>query len=356
MECLREKLKKRREEIEKLLNEQKDLCNDLEEPERPLPKNPLPSEQDMQGFRDHLELLRNEQFARFDRMMELRCEIEEVMAKLEISVLNEYDNKDLSCVEIKPIWQFLEISENYQKKFVEYTDHNQTTYLKHLAEIKQCEQKDNIKKLIEKVRDEIKSCWDMYLKSDADRLRFQSYTANVFNEDVLKLHKDELRDLKSFYKKNEAIFNIIRERQDLLNQMESLQNKESDLKRYNNRGGQLLKEEKERNMVAMKMPKIEAKLIEMVKKFESAHNRPLTMFGVPIEDVIERDYEAKRQEKLTKREERRSPSPNINGPEAKKPLLGAFASPSKAKVNGNGTGALKNPAIKITSPGDQGSE
>ena len=109
------------------------------------------------------------------------------------------------------------------------------------------------KKLIEKVRDEIKSCWDMCLKSDADRLRFQSYTA---------VHQD----------------------------------------------------------------------------------------------VIERDHEAKRQEKLKKREERRSPSPNTNGPEAKNPLLGAFASPAKAKVNGNGTGALQKPAIKITSPGDQGSE
>ena len=190
------------------------------------------------------------------------------------------------------------------------------------------------------------------MKSDAERSRFSSYTANVFNEDVLKLHEDELRDLKSFYEDNEAIFIIIRERKDLWNQKESLQNKESDPKHYNNRGGQLLKEEKERNMVAMKMPKIEAKLIEMVEKFESAHNRPFTMFGVPIQDIIERDHEAKRQEKLTKREERRSPSPNINGPEAKKPLLGAFASPSKAKVNGNGTGALRIPTICLNSSGD----
>ena len=90
-------------------------------PERPLPKDPLRSEPDMQGFRDHLEQLRNEQFARFDRMMELRCEIKEVMAKLEISVLNEYDNKDLSCVEIKPTLLSLEkmdqIYENLRIQF-----------------------------------------------------------------------------------------------------------------------------------------------------------------------------------------------------------------------------------------------
>ena len=487
LDYLREKLKKRREEIEKLLNEQKDLCNgkscqllsvnaffsnllflDLEEPERPLPKDPLPSEQDMQGFRDHLEQLRNEQFARFDRMMELRSEIKEVMAKLEISVLNEYDNKFLSCVEMKPtlrnlekmdqiyenlriqfekmkhqiedmrkrlsqLWKFLEISENHQRKFVKYTDYNQTTYLKLLAEVQHCEQnkKENIRKFIEKVRVEIETYWDICLKSDTERLRFPSYTANVFNEDVLELHEDELRDLKSFYENNEAIFNIIRERQDLWNQMESLQNKESDPKRYNNRGGQLLKEEKERKMVAMKMPKIEAKLIELVEKFESAHNRPFTMFGVPIQDIIERDYEAKRQEKLTKsgkkiiatpartpgrsnmtsrtpltieqtiinrttamkttggrlriatqsrminttasstassvrsvrteNGKRRLAPPKMNGPQAKRQLLGAFASPSNAnvlrQVNGNGTGALrklapaKNTSLKVYNVG-----
>ena len=140
------------------------LFLDLEEPERPLAKDPLPSEQDMKIFRDHLEQLRNIEFARLDRMMDLRSKIKEVMAKLEILVLKEYDNKDLSCVEIKPtllslkrmnevyqslclqfeemknqivdmrkrlshLWKFLEISENHQRKFVKYTEFNQNPAL-----------------------------------------------------------------------------------------------------------------------------------------------------------------------------------------------------------------------------------
>lgn len=40
--------------------------------------------------------------------------------------------------------------------------------------------------------------------------------------------------------------------------------KESEPGRYNNRGGQLLKEEKERKMISTKLPKIEDQLRQLV--------------------------------------------------------------------------------------------
>lgn len=291
----------------------------------------------MQSFRDYIEALRNERYNRYDKIMQVRGEIKQVMAKLEITALNEYDNDLLNSCDMKPtrhnmekldqlfevfmsqfdkmkfqiedmrkrlaqLWKYLDIPENHHLKFAKYTQVTQTTYDKLLAEVQRCEQikKENIRNFIEKVRVEIEEYWDKCLKSDAERLRFPSYTANTFNEDVLELHEDELRDLKMFYETNEALFNIIEERQELWNQMELLQNKESDPKRYNNRGGQLLKEEKERKMITMKLPKIEAKLIELVEKFEEENNRPFTVRGVRVQDIIERDYETKRQEKLTK--------------------------------------------------------
>lgn len=48
------------------------------------------------------------------------------------------------------------------------------------------------------------------------------------------------------------------------------------------------------------MPKIEAKLIELCHDFEKDYKRPFTVFGVPVQDIIEKDYDKKRQEKLTK--------------------------------------------------------
>lgn len=53
-------------------------------------------------------------------------------------------------------------------------------------------------------------------------------------------------------------------------------------------------------MISIKLPKIEAKLIEMCAKFESENKRPFTVFGVSVQDIIESDYDKKRQEKITK--------------------------------------------------------
>lgn len=415
----------------------------------------------MQQFRNYLDDLKQEEHVRFDKVLEIRSDIRQLMAQLEVTELNEYDDKLISCSDIAPtlhnieklqnlyklmagefekmksqiedmqkrlaqLWKYLDISEHHQRKYAKYTEITRTTYDKLLGEVQHCEKvkKENLRKFIEKVRVEIEEYWEKCLKSDAERLRFPSYTANIFNEDVLELHEDELRDLKTYYEENEPIFNMIKERQDLWSQMESLQSKESDPKRYNNRGGQLLKEEKERKMISLKLPKIEAKLVALVEKFEEDHNRPFTMYGIRIQDIIEKDYEVKRQEKLTKSGKkvqatpaktpgrcnltartpltveqtiinrtalkttggrlriatqqkqgmstttsstassvrsvrtdtgkRRIAVPSSVGPQAKRQLLGAFASPAIGsalrQVNGNKTGAIRKPGpVKNTS-------
>lgn len=313
------------------------LFIELDEPKRPLVSDPLPSEAEMQEFREYLEGLKDEKYNRHGKILELREEIKQLMDVMEITDLNKYDKQLVNNTEMSPtrlniqklvevheafvsqydkmkfqiedmhkrlakLWRYLDIPESHHRQFSKYTDITQTSYNKLLQEVQRCEQikRENIRNFIEKVRLEIEEYWEKCLKSEAERLRFPSYTENVFNEDVLELHEDELRELKMFYENNEAIFNIIQERQELWSQMELMQNKESDPKRYNNRGGQLLKEERERKMITMKLPKIEARLLELVEKFENENNRPFTMYGAKIEDVIEREYEVKRQEKLTK--------------------------------------------------------
>jgi Ase1/PRC1/MAP65 family protein len=291
----------------------------------------------MQEFREYLDTLKDEKYNRFGKILQIRDEIKQIMESLGITSLNEYDNQLVNDINMKPtrhnieklehlskifmaqyekmkfqigdmhkrltqLWKYLEVSENHVKKYSKCTDISQQTYDILLAEVQRCEQikKENIKNFIEKVRVEIEEYWDKCLKSNAERLRFPSYSVNSFNEDVLELHEDELRDLKNFYENNQQIFETIQERQELWSQMELLQNKEADPKRYNNRGGQLLKEEKERKMITLKLPKIEKKLVEMAEKFEEENNRPFTVHGVRVQDIIERDYETKRLEKLTK--------------------------------------------------------
>ncbi|CAH1730633.1 unnamed protein product [Chironomus riparius] len=334
---LREKLRRRHEQIENYLHEQDVLCSELGESKRPLSADPLPSEAEMNQFADHLESLTDLKFKRLAEIMNVREDIKEVVSKLELKVLGDFENNLVNSDDLKPtknniqklkdlyqlfesqyqkmkyqmedmkkrlsqLWKFLDIPESHQHKFDKYTEINQSNYDKLHFEVERCEQikRENIRVFIERVRIEIEEYWEKCLKSEAERLRFRTFTANTYNEDVLEMHEDELRELKLFYENNEHIFNMIQERQDLWNQMELLQNKEQDPKRYANRGGQLLKEEKERKMITIKLPKIEAKLIEMCEEFEATSKRPFTVFGVAVQDLIEKDYDTKRQEKLTK--------------------------------------------------------
>lgn len=346
LKTLREKLQRRHNLIASFLKDQELLCVELNEVPRPLPSDPLPSEAEMNAFAEHLDALRDIKFERLEEIANVREEIKEVMRKLELTILGEQDDALVNSDYLKPtrnnivklkqlfelfeaqfdrmryqiedmwkrlkqLWKYLDIPQAHQSKFDRYTDITQSTYDKLYFEVQRCEQikRENIRVFIEKVRVEIEEYWDKCLKSQAERMRFPSYTINTFNEDVLELHEDELRDLKNFYENNETMFKMIQERQDLWNQMELLQNKEQDPKRYANRGGQLLKEEKERKMITMKLPKIEDRLKELAQVYEHENKRPFTIHGVPVDDIIEQDHDKKRQEKLTKSGKKIAPTP-----------------------------------------------
>lgn len=73
-----------------------------------------------------------------------------------------------------------------------------------------------------------------------------------------------------------------------------LEEKESDPNRYKNRGGTLLKEEKERNGLTKKLRDMELELLEIATRFEETYNKPLMSWGRTIPDIIEstrEDYE-----------------------------------------------------------------
>lgn len=216
----------------------------------------------MNQFAEHLEALRDLKFKRYEEIMNIREDIKEVITKLELKVLGDFENnlvyydnlkptrvniqklKDLSELfmsqfqemkfqmedmrkRLAQLWRYLDVPESHQQKFNKYNEFTQTNYDKLHFEVERCEQikKENIKVFIERVRNEIEEFWEKCLKSEAERLRFRTFTANTFNEDVLELHEDELRSLKLFYENNDSIFKLIQERQELWNQMELLQNK-----------------------------------------------------------------------------------------------------------------------------------
>lgn len=332
LEKMRDKLKTRHELIDEYLFEQETLCEELGEPLRELPKDPLPSEAEMSEFRTYLDNLRAEKLQRFDEIAAMRREIKIWMNQLEIvpqsdrqqelinarnfppsrlnitalrhlhelvqSQFNDLkENIDKVRDKLQNLWTYLKVSPTCLKRFSKYNDYTQTTYDKLFAELDRCEtlRRENIQAYVDRTRVEIIHWWDKCLKSEEERSRFSTFKSDVYNEDLLTLHEMELNDLKDFYRNNESIFQLVEQRKEMFDKMLILEQKSTDPSRYNNRGGKLLEEEKERKRIAIQLPKIENRLLEACKRYEEENQRKFTIFGEHIEDMIRAQWE-KREE------------------------------------------------------------
>uniref|UniRef100_A0A1A9ZCE6 Protein regulator of cytokinesis 1 n=1 Tax=Glossina pallidipes TaxID=7398 RepID=A0A1A9ZCE6_GLOPL len=331
---LREQLEQRRAQISQLLAEQALLCDELGERPRPLPSDPLPTPSEMEDFRKHVENLYSEKEKREKKLSTMRHDIKKFLDILNFKLRTEMeknllhsrhiklnketfenlqhmydlyggqvqelkDNIDEIRKKLDTLWERLRTSPNTRSKFRQYTDYNQYTYDAIYSELLRCEtlKSQNIKMYVEQLRDEIRDWWDKTLKSDLQRSRFSHFQSTCYTDDLLVLHELELEDLKLYYENNHQLFELYADRNILWDRMQALEAKSSEPGRYNNRGGQLLKEEKERKTIATKLPKIEQQIQQLVQVYEEREHAPFLVYGENIIDVMNYQWEQKRLKK-----------------------------------------------------------
>lgn len=334
LEDLRLQLRLRKEQICELLLEQEALCEELGEPPRALLADPLPTEEDIESFRRHLESLREERVERMNKVSTMRREIKNFLQTLDLKINTEHEDRLLNHRQIKMnketfdglkrmhecyesqvkelreniegirtklgnLWDRLNTSPNTRSKFNRYNDYNQHTYDIFYNELQRCEalKSQNIKLFVQQIREEIAKWWEKTLKSEVQKSRFSNFTSTCYSDDLLVLHEMELEDLKLYYETNKQIFELYADRNILWDRMNALEAKASEPGRYNNRGGQLLKEEKERKIIATKLPKIEQQISELVRQYEEREHAPFLVYGENIIEVMATQWEQKRRDK-----------------------------------------------------------
>lgn len=77
----------------------------------------------------------------------------------------------------------------------------------------------------------------------------------------------------------------------------ALEAKQNEPNRYNNRGGQLLKEEKERKQTDIEIPKIEKKITTLAEEFRRQNNRDFMINGTCIIQLLQKDLDSYRDSK-----------------------------------------------------------
>lgn len=140
--------------------------------------------------------------------------------------------------------------------------------------------------------------------TNKEKLDFGFFDTVCYTEDLLDLHETEIKKWRKYYEENkyvltlsksskvayEIIFRelllLLEKHHKLWSKMIKLEENACGPNRYNNRGGQLLKEEKERNKLAKKIPTLEAELKFLAENYESRHGSPFLTHGQTVETYI----------------------------------------------------------------------
>lgn len=243
LQGLRNQLNVRRNQIYNLLFEQEKLCDELGEEARELQDDPLPTATELNDFRNYLDELIVEKKLRMKTIATVRRDIVQLNHDLELSITSDTDDQLISDPNIMPtvqnvnrllelretlqkqledtkesiegmkqklegLWTILETSPSIKKKFSRYDGYSQSVYDKLYNELQRCEaeRRQNVKRFVDKAREEMQDWWDKTLRSDIERNRFCNFTSDCYTEDLLTLHEMELDDLKKFYFNNEYVF------------------------------------------------------------------------------------------------------------------------------------------------------
>ncbi|CAH1636958.1 unnamed protein product [Spodoptera littoralis] len=321
----REQVEQRRMKMERLLEWQRDLADKLGVTIQELQEVPLPAEEELDKLKEHLEMLQAERDKRAETFLNIQVEIKDIMDKLRIKPQNKFEHivtsslsVDFKVLELRErltkLWECLDEDQIYRENFLHaHPGCHPQTEAAIKEEIKRCDQikRQKIQVFVANVRTKIKLMWDSVMYSSREREEFVHYYQDIFTEDTLTLHELYLEKITKYYNDHKHIFELVVTRKNLWLKMTELEARATEPGRYHNRGGQLLREEKERKAIASNLPKIEAQIRELVSEYEAKTGNIFTVDGKPLLQLMEDEWEtrkAERHNKLSARKQALTPT------------------------------------------------
>ncbi|XP_012527402.1 protein regulator of cytokinesis 1 [Monomorium pharaonis] len=332
--------------LKELLTKEHDICKRLGCKALGITVNVLPTEEDLEGFKLYLQKQEIEKLRLDSIFMDMRRSIIKMMNDMGISpspssfeelVCNNPEEFVLStsnmmklrefrdelnmqvedarcCVEklkedLTALWKYLDEPDDVREAFFQkYPGYSASTVSALDAEIKRCKEKrkKNIAVHVEKLRNELRELWDKCKFCDKERNTFAPFYSNTFTEDLLTLHELELERLNKFYNENRTIFELLKQRENLILKIKDLVMRANNPDRYHNRGGGLLTEERERKGVQKKFYEVERELRQLINEYETRHDRVFTIDGKNWEEVLADTLEDISREKEKMRREAKS--------------------------------------------------
>uniref|UniRef100_A0A8C7Q1A8 Protein regulator of cytokinesis 1a n=1 Tax=Oncorhynchus mykiss TaxID=8022 RepID=A0A8C7Q1A8_ONCMY len=215
-------------------------------------------------------------------------------------VCNSYRSK------IQELWERLHVLQEERECM---SDHMVQSRKRNMDLEAECRRLDelkmkNMKNVIGAIRAEVALFWERCFYSLAQRRAFTPYYDVDYTVELLNLHEAELLSLKKHYEDHRELFEGVTRWQDSWTLFLQLEKKVTDPSRFNNRGGNLLKEEKQRAELQKSLPKLEKSLKTQVDLWEEEQYREFLVNGQRFLQYVEEQWELLRLEKERGKNER----------------------------------------------------
>ncbi|TDH09614.1 hypothetical protein EPR50_G00087850 [Perca flavescens] len=344
LDVMKEHKKQRMEELKVLVAKDLELCDIMCTTPFCIDKDSVPSLKQLETYRAYLDDLTKEKERRHDHFvsvkkeiivymddlerhpetsfeMDVMCEDEEEFClsndnidalKLLLSQLQECKAENELCcsafrTKIQELWERLQIPQDEREAFSEHMVKSKKRNMEALQdEVQRLEvlKMQSMSRVVGAIRAEIALFWERCFYSQEQQQAFVPYHDEDFTEELLNLHEAEVKTLKKCYEDHRVLFEGVTKWQENWTLYLELDKKANDPSRFNNRGGNLLKEEKQRADLQKSLPKLEKSLKAQIDVWEQEHGKEFMVNGQKFLEYVQQQWDHHHTEKEKEKLER----------------------------------------------------
>uniref|UniRef100_A0A8C5M643 Protein regulator of cytokinesis 1 n=1 Tax=Leptobrachium leishanense TaxID=445787 RepID=A0A8C5M643_9ANUR len=233
--------------------------------------------------------------------------LHELLFRLEEQKTKNQQLCDELRIKINELWERLNVPTEEREAFSIYMTGSKAKFLKALQEEADRLNKlklQNIKNVVEVIRTELTTYWDKCFYSQEQRLAFAPYYDEDYSEDLLSLHDAEISRIKHHYETHKEMFEGVQKWEESWRLFLELDKKATDPNRFTNRGGNLLKEEKQRAKLQKMLPKLEEELRVRIAGWEQEQDQEFFVGGKKFMAYVSEQWEQMNLEKEREKQDR----------------------------------------------------
>lgn len=217
--------------------------------------------------------------------------LSELHARLEVQYSKAQEKFEKLKSRLESLFERLDVPQDERDRFFEaYPDCKPSMMVEMEVEIERYEElkRQNIGKFIEKIKEELVVEYERcYVSQDQQDSFFSlSTVSGECNEQLLELYERELERIKRYYKDNQEMLEKFQKWRLMWKELIDLEVKANDPNRFNNRGGQLLLEERKRKTLQKGLPKVEKELEALNEKYMKESGEKFKIFDTQIDEFI----------------------------------------------------------------------